>query len=472
MSTDPTVRNTRVILATWQSEYKALKAIRTTVFIIEQGVPVADEWDQLDATSWHYLALNAEDQPIGCGRLTPEGQISRMAVLKGYRGQGVGQALMATILAFARQRFERLHLHAQLPAIAFYEQFGFTLIGPTFEDAGILHRPMALSAPQKNQGFSDTRPPTNLIRAPELAIDEVSAADYIAAIAELVDVTPAPKSDAHNPSRHVEYFIATAFEVIQGSLMLLDGAFIDSIRLRTGASDEVALALIDAAKSKALRYQFDQLYLSDPAFSKQEAAQFGFELRNGARSLALASLAEPIGVATLSAEPSQTKFLDLNDPKTRQYIRGLPDCIVTIASLVQLSTTRIRLWTPTVDVALYSHAALMAHFKNLALKNKHTRIEILLTDSRSLVEQGHLLLELSRRLPSSIQIKRAAPEHADSVEEALLIDDRTVFFRPSHSDYHAWVCLDDVLAARRLHEAFKVAWQNALEDSQLRVLKL
>jgi hypothetical protein len=34
------------------------------------------------------------------------------------------------------------------------------------------------------------------------------------------------------------------------------------------------------------------------------------------------------------------------------------------------------------------------------------------------------------------------------------------------------VCLDDVLAARRLHEAFKVAWQNALEDSQLRVLKL
>jgi hypothetical protein len=114
----------------------------------------------------------------------------------------------------------------------------------------------------------------------------------------------------------------------------------------------------------------------------------------------------------------------------------------------------------------------MVHFKNLALKNKHTRIEILLTDSRSLVEQGHLLLELSRRLPSSIQIKRAAPEQAASVEEVLLIDERTVFFRPNHSDYHAWACLDDILAARRLHEPFKVAWQNALEDPQLRVLKL
>ncbi|MBT5463273.1 MAG: hypothetical protein HOK39_05065, partial [Gammaproteobacteria bacterium] len=152
--------------------------------------------------------------------------------------------------------------------------------------------------------------------------------------------------------------------------------------------------------------------------------------------------------------------------------RGLPDCVTAIGALIQLSKTRVRLWTPTIDASLYSHAALMAHFKNLALKNKHTRIEILLTDSRSLVEQGHLLLELSRRLPSSIQIKRAAPEQAASVEEVLLIDERTVFFRPNHSDYHAWACLDDILAARRLHEPFKVAWQNALEDPQLRVLKL
>ena len=145
-------------------------------------------------------------------------------------------------------------------------------------------------------------------------------------------------------------------------------------------------------------------------------------------------------------EPTQTNLLEVHDPKVRQYIRGLPDCVTAITTLIQLSKNRIRLWTPSIDVALYSHAALMAHFKNLALKNKHTHIEILLTDSRSLVEQGHLLLELSRRLPSSIQIKRAAPEQATSVEEVLLIDDRTVFFRPNHSDYHAWACLDDILA--------------------------
>lgn len=472
MSIDPSIRNTRVIPATWQGQSSALKAIRTTVFIIEQGVPVADEWDHLDTLSWHYLAFNAENQPIGCGRLTPQGQISRMAVLQAYRGQGVGQALMATILEFARPRFKRLHLHAQLPAIAFYERFGFTLKGSTFEDAGILHRTMELSAPQKNLGLLDNRPPTTLIRDPELTIDEVTAADYSDAISELAKVTPAPRPDQPTASRHVEYFIATAFDVTQGALILLDGAVIETIRLRPGAIDEITLALIDAAKSKSLRYQFDRLYLNDPTFSAQRAAQFGFEACDGSLSLALANPAETITAARLGAEPTETDVLDVSDPKVRQYLRGLPDCITAIEALIQLGKTRIRLWTPAVDAALYSHARLMVPLKNLALKNKHTRIEILLTDSRSLVEQGHLLLELSRRLPSSIQIKRAAIEHAESLEEVLLIDDRTVFFRPNHADYHAWTCLDDILAARRLDERFKVAWQNALEDPQLRVLKL
>jgi len=472
MSTDPTVRNTRVVPVTWHSDSSALKAIRTTVFIIEQGVPVADEWDHLDATSWHYLAFDAEDQAIGCGRLTPQGQISRMAVLQLHRGQGVGQALMATILEFARPRFKRLYLHAQLPAIAFYEQFGFTSIGSTFEDAGIPHRAMELSVPQKNQGLSNKRPTTTLVRNPELTIDQVTAANYLAAIAEPANVTSASEPEEAEPSGHVEYFIATAFGITQGGLVLIEGSIIDTLWLRPEAIDEVALALIDAAKSKALRYQFNRLYLNEPAFSAQRAAQFGFEVRKGSLSLALASPTEPITAANFHAEPTQTNLLDVSDPKARQSIRGLPDCIAVIRTLIQLSKRRIRLWTPGIDIALYSHAALMADLKHLALKNKHTRIEILLTDSRSLVEQGHLLLELSRRLPSSIQIKRAAPEQAEPLEEVLLIDERAVFVRPNHSDYHAWACLDDVLAARRLHELFKVAWQNALEDPQLRVLKL
>ena len=331
---------------------------------------------------------------------------------------------------------------------------------------------MELIAPQKNQGFSGSRPPTALIRNPELTLHEVSAADYITATAELTNMPPAPEPDPANTSSHVEYFIATARDVIQGGLILIEGAIIDTIRLRMGAIDEVALALIDAAKSKALRYQTDWLYLNDPTFSAQRADRFGFEVRKGSLCLALVSPAQASSATHLRGEPTQTNLLEVHDPKVRQYIRGLPDCVTAITTLIQLSKNRIRLWTPSIDVALYSHAALMAHFKNLALKNKHTHIEILLTDSRSLVEQGHLLLELSRRLPSSIQIKRAAPEQATSVEEVLLIDDRTVFFRPNHSDYHAWACLDDILAARRLHEPFKVAWQNALEDPQLRVLKL
>ena len=472
MPTDPTVRNARVTSVTWQSESSALKAIRTAVFIEEQGVPVADEWDQLDAISWHYLAFNAEDQPIGCGRLTPQGQISRMAVLQPYRGQGVGQALMAAILEFSRPNFARLHLHAQLPAIGFYEQFGFTGIGPIFEDAGIAHRAMELSGSKANPGISADRPPTALIRDPELMIDEVSEADFNSAVAELGGAQPESKPSTPGVSSHIEYFIATTEKGVQGATKLVDGAVIEALRLRAGATDEVALALIDAAKSKAIRYQNDRLRLNDPSFSEKTAARIGFESVAGSLSLALALTSEHINRLDLNAAPTQTNLQDLSDPKARRTIRGFSDSVTSIEALVQHAKARIRLWTPGIDPDLYSRAELIERFKNLALKNKHTRIEILLSDSRSLVERGHLLLELSRRLPASIQIKRAAPEHAAALEEVLLIDERAIYFRPSYQEYRGWACLDDILTARRLHEQYKVAWQHALEDPQLRVLKL
>ena len=93
-----------------------------------------------------------------------------------------------------------------------------------------------------------------MIRNPELTIHEVSAADYITAIAKLTNVTPASEPDRGNTSRHVEYFIATAFDVIQGGLILIEGAIIDTIYLPTDVIDEVALALIDAAKQQYAGY--------------------------------------------------------------------------------------------------------------------------------------------------------------------------------------------------------------------------
>ena len=130
----------------WGEAEPALRAIRTAVFIHEQHVPEAMEWDEFDAISVHLLAHDTAGQPVGTARLLPDGHIGRMAVLKEWRGQGIGSAMLRKLLQELTQRHQRKALlNAQTSAVPFYEKFGFRVLGEEFMEAGIPHVKMTLS---------------------------------------------------------------------------------------------------------------------------------------------------------------------------------------------------------------------------------------------------------------------------------------------------------------------------------------
>lgn len=128
-------------------EYEAalpqLRAVREAVFVREQGVPLELELDELDPLCHHVVARDAQGQPIGTGRLTPERKIGRMAVLAEWRGRGVGDALLAALIDHARRLgWHELKLHAQASALGFYARHGFLPYGERFVEAGIDHQSM------------------------------------------------------------------------------------------------------------------------------------------------------------------------------------------------------------------------------------------------------------------------------------------------------------------------------------------
>ena len=132
-----------VRICQWQSAQAALRAVRYDVFVVEQGVPEAIEWDDADVASIHGLAEDAAGRAVGCARLLPDGHIGRVAVRRPWRGQGVGTALLLALVAAARARgHRRVVLNAQVSAMAFYERHGFVASGEVFEEAGIAHRVM------------------------------------------------------------------------------------------------------------------------------------------------------------------------------------------------------------------------------------------------------------------------------------------------------------------------------------------
>ena len=133
----------RVASVDYQAALDDLRRVRETVFVQEQQVPVDLEWDALDPLCHHVVAYDDEGRAIGTGRLTPERKIGRMAVLADWRGRGVGEALLAALVAEARQRqWPQVSLHAQVSAEAFYARQGFLPQGDRFQEAGIEHQSM------------------------------------------------------------------------------------------------------------------------------------------------------------------------------------------------------------------------------------------------------------------------------------------------------------------------------------------
>ncbi|WMJ69748.1 GNAT family N-acetyltransferase [Stenotrophomonas sp. 24(2023)] len=126
-----------------EDAHAAIHAVRQRVFVQEQGIAAELERDALDPVCAHVLALDAQDQPVGTGRLAPDGRIGRMAVLASHRNQGLGEALLAALVEAGRGLgLATLYLHAQLPARDFYARQGFLPEGPEFEEAGIGHQQM------------------------------------------------------------------------------------------------------------------------------------------------------------------------------------------------------------------------------------------------------------------------------------------------------------------------------------------
>jgi predicted GNAT family N-acyltransferase len=137
-----------VRLADWHEDEDALHQLRTRVFVDEQSVPEAEEWDGLDPECVHVIAENAGDGIIGTGRLHPSGKVGRMAVSAEWRGRGVGAAILRKLLEqAAASGLEAVYLHAQVPVLGFYARFGFVAEGPEFDEAGIPHRLMRLQLP-------------------------------------------------------------------------------------------------------------------------------------------------------------------------------------------------------------------------------------------------------------------------------------------------------------------------------------
>jgi len=125
------------------ADWPEVTALRTRVFVEEQGVPAEIEQDDRDATAVHALSRDETGRVVATGRLLvgeEPATIGRMAADPAVRGRGHGAAVLAELHRQAALRGVcEIELHAQVSARGFYERAGYSPVGEVYEEAGIAH---------------------------------------------------------------------------------------------------------------------------------------------------------------------------------------------------------------------------------------------------------------------------------------------------------------------------------------------
>lgn len=229
--------------ATWPVDMADLRAVRSEVFVLEQAVPEDEEWDDLDAVSQHVIARDAQGKAVGTGRLTPQATLGRMAVLRDWRGKGVGEAMLRVLLEMARERhFRQVRIHAQSHALAFYERAGFVAHGEEFEECGILHRHMDIEIPplaQPERKTLETADPALLESHDRDSARAAMLAVVASARRELCIFARELETEVYD---HAEFLEALKHLAISDALVRIRILLLEPSRARTDANRLVALS--------------------------------------------------------------------------------------------------------------------------------------------------------------------------------------------------------------------------------------
>lgn len=132
-----------MIIKSYDELPEEAKYIRITVFVEEQGFK--EEFDTDDNISTHIVLFN-DKEPVATGRFyfdseKQEYMIGRLAVIKEYRGKGLGSEIVKEAERLIKLKGGKsVSLHSQCQAQPFYENLGYTAFGESDFDEDCPHQ--------------------------------------------------------------------------------------------------------------------------------------------------------------------------------------------------------------------------------------------------------------------------------------------------------------------------------------------
>jgi hypothetical protein len=141
-------------------------------------------------------------------------------------------------------------------------------------------------------------------------------------------------------------------------------------------------------------------------------------------------------------------------------------------ALCAAARRHISILSPCLDHQVFDNSELVSAISALARRGPESSIRILVSNPTPIVQRGHRLLELARRLPSSVTLQKLA-EHPSWQGECLVICDRdSLLMKPGDSEHQAIYAPDDRAQTAQYLDLFNELWRRSSADINFRSLSL
>ncbi len=132
-----------------------------------------------------------------------------------------------------------------------------------------------------------------------------------------------------------------------------------------------------------------------------------------------------------------------------------------VVELVSQAAKTIDIFTRDMASRIYDNADFIAAIRNLVVRNDKSKVRVLVIDPDKTIKSGHRLVELARRLSSSIEIRHVHVDYRADSQSYLIADGRGVLHRKLASRYEAIINFNTPLFGRELLGHFNEVWEHS-----------
>lgn len=140
--------------------------------------------------------------------------------------------------------------------------------------------------------------------------------------------------------------------------------------------------------------------------------------------------------------------------------------------LLSLGRRKVRIFSNHLEALLYDREELVDLLSALSRRHPQAQIEIMVRETRPLVEQGHRLVRLAQRIPSKFTIRKLGHQNDNDAMGFMMVDADKLLYKNDDTTFQGFANYEAAPEVKQLMDTWLRLWQSSQEDPQLRTQTL